>query len=146
MDVFVANEQEVPIDELRAASLARHTLALEDVDDGAELSILFVGSDDIRQYNARFAGDDYATDVLAFPMMEDEDDGPLILGDVLICPSVAKENARRLGHSLTAELDELLVHGTLHLLGYDHQRADDKARMERRTREVLESFAPPHKR
>lgn len=147
MDVFVTNEQDVPVDEVRVSSLARHTLSLEDVDDGAELSILFVASDHIQRLNERFAGDDYETDVLAFPMMEEEDDdGALVLGDVVICPGVARQNAHRLGHSLTAEIDELLVHGTLHLLGYDHQRADDKARMDRRTREVLESFAPPHKR
>lgn len=146
MDVFVANEQELPVDELRVSSLARHTLALEDADDGAELSILLVGADHIQELNERFAGNDYATDVLAFPMNEDEDEGPLILGDVYICPGIAKANAQRLGHSVTAEVDELVVHGLLHLLGYDHQRADDKARMDRRTREILESFVPPHKR
>jgi probable rRNA maturation factor len=141
VDVFLANEQELPVDELRLTALARHTLSAEDIASEAELSVLLVGADHIKRLNARFAGDDYATDVLAFPMME-EDDGSLVLGDVVICPGVAESNATKLGHSLAAELDALIVHGTLHLLGYDHQRDDEKTRMDRRMREVLDSFDP----
>jgi probable rRNA maturation factor len=141
VDVFLANEQELPVDELRLTALARHTLSAEDISSEAELSVLLVGADHIKRLNARFAGDDYATDVLAFPMME-EDDGSLVLGDVVICPGIAESNATKLGHSLAAELDALIVHGTLHLLGYDHQRDDEKARMDRRMREVLDSFHP----
>jgi probable rRNA maturation factor len=141
VDVFLANEQELPVDELRLTALARHTLSAEDIASEAELSVLLVGADHIKRLNARFAGDDYATDVLAFPMME-EDDGSLVLGDVVICPGIAESNATKLGHSLAAELDALIVHGTLHLLGYDHQRDDEKARMDRRMREVLDSFHP----
>jgi probable rRNA maturation factor len=92
--------------------------------------------------NDRFAGDDYATDVLAFPMMEEDDDTEFILGDVVICPSVADSNASKLGHDLSTELDTLLVHGTLHLLGYDHQGVEDKAKMEGRLGEILASFDP----
>ncbi|HYY44080.1 MAG TPA: rRNA maturation RNase YbeY, partial [Actinomycetota bacterium] len=74
MEVFVANEQDVAVDEARLSALARHVLASEDVDDNAELSILLVTNDHIRELNARFADEDHATDVLAFPMMEDEED------------------------------------------------------------------------
>jgi len=139
MDVFVANEQDIPVDEARSSALARHTLAEEEVDESAELSVLFVTESHIRQLNQRFAGNDYATDVLSFPMFEDEEDESL-LGDVVICPAVARGNAEKLGHDLSAELDTLLVHGTLHLLGYDHQGPDDKARMEARLEAVLRSF------
>jgi probable rRNA maturation factor len=142
MDVFVANEQELPVDETRLSTLARHTLRSEDIDDGAELSVLLIGADHIRRLNDRFAGDDYATDVLAFPMMEDDEDAELILGDVVICPSVADSNAAKLGHDLKSELDTLLVHGTLHLLGYDHQGVEDRTKMEDRQREILASFDP----
>ena len=137
--VFVANEQHLPVDEGRSSALGRHVLTSEDVDDSAELSILFVTSEHIRQLNARFAGNDNPTDVLAFPMMDDEE-GALMLGDVVICPEVADANAGRLGHSLDHELDTLLVHGTLHLLGYDHQREEDKTRMDERMKTVIESF------
>lgn len=139
MHVFLANEQDLPVDERRLSGLARHTLMVESVDEGCELSVLFVSADHMRRLNQRFAGNDYATDVLAFPMM-DEDDGLLLLGDVVVCPSVAEHNARRLGHSLDAELDALVVHGALHLLGYDHQGNEDKARMDGRAKEVLETF------
>lgn len=138
MAVFVANEQDLPVDEVRLSTLARHTLASEEVAE-VELSVLFVTSEHMRQLNSRFAGNDYATDVLAFPMMED-DDSATILGDVVICPEVAERNAAQLGHDLAREIDTLVVHGTLHLLGYDHQNDTDKARMEARQERVLNSF------
>ena len=141
MDVFVANEQTVTVDTTRLAELARHTLDAEDVDEAAELSVLLVTAEHIKTLNSRFAGEDHPTDVLAFPMMEDEDDGAVLLGDVVICPEIAERNADKLDHSLEHELDVLLVHGTLHLLGYDHQGTDDKRKMDGRLSEVLEAFA-----
>ena len=139
MEVFLANEQELPVDETRLSSLARHALASENVAEHGELSILLVTSDHIRHLNARFADEDHPTDVLAFPMMEDEEDG-MVLGDVVICPQVARVNAAARGHSLVRELDVLLVHGTLHLLGYDHHNKEEQAGMERRLEELLDSF------
>jgi probable rRNA maturation factor len=141
MDVFVANEQEIPVNEARSAALVRHTLTSEALDDNSEISILFVTADHIRRLNKRFAGNDHATDVLAFPMM-DEDEDTFLLGDVVVCPSIAEENAHKLGHGVGKEIDALLVHGTLHLLGYDHQGVDDKAKMDKRVEEVLASFIP----
>jgi probable rRNA maturation factor len=143
MNVFVANEQDLAVDEVRLSVLARHALASEQIDDGAELSVLLVTPSHIRRLNARFAGDDYPTDVLAFPMME-EDEDTMVLGDVVMCPQVARNNARKLGHSLDRELETLCVHGILHLLGYDHQGVEDGNRMERRLEEVLASFDPQH--
>ena len=139
MDVFVANEQEMKVDEARLSRLAAHVLREEEVDESAELSILLVGSDHIRRLNARFADDDYATDVLSFPMMEDEDSA-LLLGDVVICPQIASANAAKVGHDVDAELDTLLVHGTLHLLGYDHDEEEEKQRMDERQSEILAAF------
>ena len=123
-------------------TLAGHVLRSEEVDEEAELSILLVASDHIKRLNKRFAGEANATDVLAFPMMDDEEDHDLMLGDVVICPEVAQANAEKLGHSLTQEVDTLLVHGTLHLLGYDHQGTHDKQAMEKRLAEILASFVP----
>jgi probable rRNA maturation factor len=141
MEVFVANEQEKSVDERRLSALARHALECEGVSGEVELSVLLVGSDHIRNLNARFANEDHATDVLAFPMLEeDEDEDETLLGDVVVCPEVAEQNALKLGHSLSRELDVLMVHGTLHLLGYDHQGAEDKTRMDARLFEILETF------
>ena len=143
MNVFVANEQELSIDTRRTSELARHVLETEDVEQGAELSVLMITADHMRQLNSKFAGDDYATDVLAFPMMEeDEDEGGLLLGDVVVCPEVAASNATKLGHSLAGEIDNLVVHGTLHLLGYDHETELERERMNRRSRDILDSFDP----
>lgn len=139
----MANEQDTPVDERRLSSIARHALVCEGVEGPAELSVLLVTSGHMRQLNARFAGDNHATDVLAFPMTED-DETSLLLGDVVICPDIARKNAARLGHSLSAELDVLVVHGTLHLLGYDHQGKDDKTKMDGRLSQILDSFVPAH--
>ncbi len=140
MDVFLANEQGVPLDEPQLAALARHVLEAEDVDPAAELSILFVGADHIRRLNARYAGDDYATDVLAFPMMEDDEES-VLLGDVVVCPEIAQANAEKVGGTIESELRTLVVHGTLHLLGYDHQNDAQRAAMDKRTADVIEDFA-----
>jgi probable rRNA maturation factor len=143
MEVFVANEQEMSVDERRLSTLARHTLEAEKVGGEAELSVLLVSSDHIQNLNARFANENHPTDVLAFPMLEeDEDDDQTLLGDVVVCPEVAEKNALKLGHSLSRELDVLIVHGTLHLLGYDHQGEEDKMRMDARLYEILETFTP----
>jgi len=140
MDVFIANEQEIPVPEARLSALARHALDSLNVDGTAELSVLLITADHMRRLNARFAGEDRPTDVLAFPMMEEED-GSLLLGDVVVCPEVARTNAEDRRESLERELEILLVHGTLHLLGYDHQGAEDKARMDERLAQVISSFA-----
>jgi probable rRNA maturation factor len=140
MDVFIANEQEIPVPEARLSALARHALDSLNVDGTAELSVLLITADHMRRLNARFAGEDRPTDVLAFPMMEEEE-GALLLGDVVVCPEVARTNAEDRRESLERELEILLVHGTLHLLGYDHQGAEDKARMDERLAQVISSFA-----
>lgn len=139
MDVFVANEQSVEVGETHLVDLARHALQSEGVDEEAELSILIVDSGHMQRLNSRFADSNHTTDVLAFPMSEDEED-MLLLGDVVMCPEVAQRNARRYNHSLSDEMELLLVHGILHLLGYDHQADGDKMKMERRTKELLDSY------
>lgn len=143
MEVFVSNEQGIRVDEARLSELAQHALTVEGIDGEAELSVLLVTADHIRRLNSRYAGDDHATDVLAFPMNDDEDDDEdMVLGDVVICPEVAQQNASKMEHSLDRELDVLVVHGTLHLLGYDHQGKDDRAAMDRRLQHVLDTFQP----
>ncbi|MBA3432284.1 MAG: rRNA maturation RNase YbeY [Actinobacteria bacterium] len=139
MEVFIANEQDISIDEGRLSELAQHLLTVEEMDATAELSVLFITEDHMRQLNAHYAGHDYATDVLAFPMGED-DDGQLLLGDVVICPQIARQNALERGRQVREELDMLLVHGTLHLLGYDHGREEEKNEMDKRLWDVLGSF------
>jgi probable rRNA maturation factor len=89
-----------------------------------EVSITFVRDPEIRKLNRKYRGIDRATDVLSFPM-DDED----VLGDIVISADTAKRNAKRYGVTPEKEVKRLLVHGTLHLLGYDHVKMSDRALM-----------------
>lgn len=118
----------------------------------AELGILFVGDQRIRGLNRRYRGKDRATDVLAFALREAVTPHaahrtPDMLGDVVISVPTAWRQAVEAGHSLNEELTCLLVHGILHLCGYDHERSDKEARrMHRRERMILRSIARGSKR
>lgn len=140
MNVFLANEQQVSVDERRLSNLAHHVLVSDGLNGDLELSLLLVSREHVKQLNARFAHENHATDVLAFPMMEEDEDEGSLLGDVVVCPEIAEENAARLNHSISRELDTLVVHGTLHLLGYDHQNDAERARMDARVQQILDSF------
>ena len=96
----------------------------------ADLSIVITGDEDVRILNQRFLGIDAPTDVLSFPAGEiDPETGRGYLGDVIISLSRAVDQAVQRGHSTEAELQVLVVHGVLHLLGYDHATSAEKNRM-----------------
>ncbi len=157
IDVFGADEQddcEVPLEAMVA--LSRRVLESEGVRNGAEVSLLFVDAATITELNERFLGHDGPTDVLSFPLEDEpltggrqpdsggtgpgepvEDAPPDLLGDVVVCPSVATENAARDGVTYDDELALLVVHGTLHLLGWDHEEEAEATKMEARERELL---------
>lgn len=148
-EVFFANEQvdeEVSGDRLHR--LASYVLTSERVTGRAEMSVFLVDVDTMADLNGRFLSKDGPTDVLAFPIdtyaneCEDDeaDDVPVLLGDVFLCPAVAKENASWHTGEYESELDLLVVHGTLHLLGYDHKWEKDAVRMETRECEILSDF------
>jgi probable rRNA maturation factor len=117
IQVEVANRSRAAVDEQAAVELARVVLAAEGIDDG-ELGLAFVSGDEARRLKREHLGIDETPDVLAFPI-----DGrgvvpegvPRQLGDVVICPEVVGEGWR-----------EPLVHGLLHLLGYEHGAAMDE--------------------
>ena len=110
----------------------------------AEVSILLVGDRAMRTLNRRYRGKDRATDVLSFSMQTERSAciGQGLLGDIVVCIPVAERQARAAGETTASEIDRLLVHGFLHLLGYDHERGESEARrMEKREtvlREALE--------
>ena len=162
IQVFVADEQsDEPVDATRWDKLARNVLEAEKVRGDAELSVLFVDETTIAELNERFLGKKGPTDVLAFPLDDDPDepgrwpdaggpapgreppepsDLPTLLGDVVICPSVAARNAPEHAGTYEDELALLLVHGILHLLGMDHMEEADAEKMEARERELLKEF------
>ncbi|TRZ98216.1 MAG: rRNA maturation RNase YbeY [Nitrospiraceae bacterium] len=111
--------------------------------EAAELSLVLVSDRRMRALNRRYRKKDRTTDVLAFPMHEGRFSrfrGSL-LGDVVISMPTAKRQASEFGHSLRDEITRLLVHGVLHLLGYDHERSErDAALMARKEKAVLRAI------
>ena len=106
----------------------------------AQVTVRFVAETEARRLNREFRGRDYATNVLTFIY----ETHPLA-GDVVICASVVAREARAQGKETRAHYAHLVVHGLLHLQGYDHERSDREARrMERRERLVLRSLAVPN--
>ena len=164
--VFAADEQhDVPIDLQRWTRLADFVLTEERVRVPAdsELSMIFVEEAAIAELNQRFLGSSGPTDVLAFPMDEQDDDPrprsrfpdqggrgpgvpsehgspPVLLGDVVVCPAVARRQAEERGIEVEAEVALLVVHGILHLLNYDHAEPAETAAMERRQEDLLREF------
>ena len=109
----------------------------------AELSLLLVSDREMHRLNRSWRGKDRPTDVLAFAQAEGPGGAPEgLLGDVVISVDTARRQAVELGHSLAREAARLLVHGLLHLLGYDHERSAAEARrMERKERALLRALA-----
>ena len=140
MTIDIANEAGVGVDEVRLAAVARSALDQMRIHPLAELSVLLVDEQAMTDLHERWMGEPGPTDVLAFPMDElrpphldgNRGDGrpePGLLGDVVLCPQVAAEQAEKAGHSTQDELELLCVHGILHLLGYDHAEPDEHAAM-----------------
>ncbi len=161
LEVFVADEQsDHPVDLVRWELLARLVLEAEGVSGEAELSLLFVDEASITDLNRSFMGQDGPTDVLAFPIDDDNvgvgrspdgsttgperdpvTDVPLLLGDVVVCPAVAARNAPTHAGTYQDEIDLLVVHGVLHVLGWDHATPEETIQMQAREREMLDRFA-----
>lgn len=112
-------------------------LRAERVGGPAQVSVLLCGEKKMRALNGRYRGRDYATDVLAFTQDECETEEGRLLGDVVVCVPVARRQANQCGHSTWAELVFLVVHGLLHLLGYDDERPADREEMLARQEEIL---------
>jgi len=127
--VLVSNRQELPVDEDELAGLARDTLLGEGIERG-ELSVSFITEEEMADLHARYMGEEGPTDVLSFGL--DDARGPgedvPLLGDVVIAPTYAARAAGADG-ALERELRLLLVHGILHLLGYDHEEEGERAVM-----------------
>ncbi len=114
---------------------------------GRALAVAVVGAPESRLLNARFRGRDRPTNVLSFPPGAQHGPGVQALGDLVVCARVLRAEAAAQAKPLRAHWAHLIVHGTLHLLGYDHERARDAARMERREIAVLRGlgFANPYR-
>jgi len=161
MSIEIANESGTSVDEPALAALARFVLDELRIHPLAELSVLLVDTPTIADLHQRWLGEEGPTDVLAFPMDElrppppgsdrsdrsraaDPDSEPTVLGDVILCPEVATEQAREAKRPVTEELELLCTHGILHLLGFDHAEPDEKATMFGLQDRLLESWRAEH--
>jgi probable rRNA maturation factor len=138
--VVGADEQsDVAVDLDRWAALARAVLQAER--RTGELTLTFVDREEIAALNAEHLGKDGPTDVLSFPL--DTDDAlpgvPVLLGDVVVCPAVAADQAPTHAGSLDDELALLVVHGVLHVLGHDHAEPEETTVMRERELALLEA-------
>lgn len=135
MTVEINNESGVEADTTGLVALASYVLRELRIHPQAELSVLLVDEDAMSAYHEKWMGEPGPTDVLSFPMDElrppsDEDDPPEgLLGDVVLCPAVTGRQAAEHHRSAEEEAEYLLVHGILHLLGFDHAEPEEKAEM-----------------
>ncbi|MGB8213018.1 MAG: rRNA maturation RNase YbeY [Anaerolineales bacterium] len=127
--IFVENETAQPFPAQVLENAARTVLDFSGSPD-ADLTIVLVDESHIQALNRDFLGHDAPTDVLSFPADEpDPETGRRYLGDVAISYARAAEQAGERGHAVEAEMQLLVVHGVLHLLGYDHAGEEEKGRM-----------------
>jgi len=111
----------------RLKKIAQALLELAGRQD-AELSLALIGNAEMQKLNARFRHKDYCTDVLSFPAAKNLPGEAPLLGDVIISVDKAREQAQEHRHSLDREIVTLLIHGVVHLMGYDHERSAREAR------------------
>lgn len=144
--IDVNNETDAAIDEIEFAELAAFVLREMHVADGAELAILFVDEAAMEQLHIQWMDEPGPTDVLSFPMDElrpgspDEPTPAGLLGDIVVCPSVAARQAEAAGHTAEEEMLLLTTHGLLHLLGYDHVEPEEEKVMFALQRRLLLTF------
>ena len=135
MSIEILNESGAEVDVKELAGLSRFVMDRMRVHPQAELCIKLVDEATIAELNARWMGKEGPTDVLAFPMdelrpgMVDEDPEEGVLGDLVLCPTVAERQGAEAGHGTVAEIELLTVHGILHLLGYDHAEPEEHKEM-----------------
>jgi probable rRNA maturation factor len=147
LSIDINNESNVPVDEAAILRLAAFALDAMHVHADAELAIVLVDEGAMEQLHVQWMDEPGPTDVLSFPMdelrpgTEDAETPPGLLGDVVLCPQVAEEQAKTAGHSTLEELLLLTTHGILHLLGFDHAEPDEEKEMFGIQRDILVGFA-----
>ncbi len=143
IDVQREAPEDAPDDEslLRTAAEA---LSAAGRDEDSEISLRIVDSDEMQALNARYRGKDKPTNVLSFPAELPEGVTVPLLGDIAICAAVVEREAKEQQKELKAHWDHMLVHGVLHLLGYDHEDDDEAAEMEALETRVLADLGWPN--
>ncbi|MCX7522310.1 rRNA maturation RNase YbeY [Microbacterium sp. STN6] len=152
MSIEVNNESAISVDEAALQRLAGFALEIMHVHPDAELAIVLVDEAAMEQLHVQWMDEPGPTDVLSFPMDElrpgtEDDPTPAgLLGDIVLCPQVARAQAETAGHSMMDELQLLTAHGLLHLLGFDHAEPDEEKEMFGIQRDILIGFAMNERR
>ena len=152
MSIELNNESGLPVDEAALQRLAIFALDYLHVHPDADLAILLVDEAAMEQLHVQWMDEPGPTDVLSFPMDElrpgtEEEITPAgLLGDIVLCPQVAIEQAKAAGHSTQDELQLLTAHGILHLLGFDHAEPDEEKEMFGLQRDILVGYAHSQRR
>jgi probable rRNA maturation factor len=147
MPVELANESGVEVDDVTLHDVVAFGMSHLRVHPMADVAIVIVDEAAMEQLHLQWMGEPGPTDVLSFPMDElrpgrdGETSAEGILGDIVLCPAVAAAQAETAGHSLTAELSMLSIHGLLHLLGYDHAEPEEEKEMFGLQGEILHAFS-----
>ena len=154
MSIEVANESGIDVSESELVSVAKFVIAQMDVNPAAELSMVLLDTAAMADLHMRWMDLPGPTDVMSFPMDELEpggrpdapEPGPAMLGDIVLCPEFASEQAAAAGHSLAHELALLTIHGVLHLLGFDHELDREARKMAAREAQILDrlGFSDPY--
>jgi probable rRNA maturation factor len=149
--IHVEEEFREVVEEGGVRRIAQTVLKAEGVVPPYEVGLVFTDSETVKQLNRDYRGVDEPTDVLAFHMLPQREvddsfalppDGVTRLGEVIISYPQAVAQAKKQGHSPERELALLIIHGILHLLGYDHEEPEEESKMRERERELLERCLP----
>ena len=148
MTLLIDNRTDFDLSDEMQTLLARackESLDYEEFGPDCEISLSIVSDEEIHNINRQFRNIDNPTDVLSFPQLTFEEgeeadvneNGEIVLGDIIISIDKAREQAKEYGHSLERELAFLAVHSMLHLMGYDHMEKDEEEDMFQRQKEIL---------
>jgi probable rRNA maturation factor len=146
MSIEINNESGIEVEQEELIKLVRHILKAMHVHPETELSIIMADVENMEKLHIEWMDEPGPTDVLSFPMDElrpgtpDRPTPAGLLGDIVLCPVIAQEQAVAAGHSMNEELLLLTTHGVLHLLGYDHAEPEEKEEMFALQRELLSGF------
>jgi probable rRNA maturation factor len=147
MSIDISNESGIEADNAALVRLATFALDQLRIHPLAELSILLVDEETMTAYHEKYLGEPGPTDVLSFPLDElrppndGEEPQAGLLGDIVLCPAVTERQARENGRPPNEEAEYLLVHGLLHLLGYDHSNPEEQAEMFGLTDKIIRAWS-----
>lgn len=142
MNIFINNNQKIlKIKKLELKTFIKEVLNKLNLDNKTEVSITFVNNNEIKELNKQYRNIDKETDVLSFPFQNDLNLPVNILGDVIISTEKVISQSEEYGHSIEREMCFLIVHGILHLLGYDHHTKEEEEVMFSLQKKILADFS-----